>query len=66
MRIDCGRQQHRARGFTFQSVCAISRLGLLARAAMSSILAWTIAFAFLAVLLARQLRKRDCLFEPAG
>ena len=50
MRIDCGRQQHRARGFTFQSVCAISRLGLLARAAMSSILAWTIAFAFLAVL----------------
>ena len=37
MRIDCGRQQHTARGFTFQSISAISRLGLLAGAAMSSI-----------------------------
>jgi Protein of unknown function (DUF992) len=50
MRIDCGRQRHRARDFTFQSVSATSRLGLWAGAAMSSIRVRVIACALLAVL----------------
>ena len=49
MRIDCGRQRHTARGFTFESISAISRLGLLAGAAMSSIRVRAIVCAFLAV-----------------
>jgi Protein of unknown function (DUF992) len=54
MRIGCERQRHRARGFTFQSISAISRLGLLAGAVMSSIRIRAMVCAFLAV-----------LFEPA-
>ena len=49
MRIDFGRHRHRARGFPFQSISAISRLGLLAGAAMSSIRLRAIVCAFLAV-----------------
>jgi Protein of unknown function (DUF992) len=49
MRIVFGRQWHRARGFAFRSVSAISRLGLFAGAAMSGIRGPAIVCAFLAV-----------------
>jgi hypothetical protein len=64
MRIDCGRQW--ARGFTFQSGSAISHPGLLAGAAMSSILVWAIAFAFLAVLCGSATAQARAPFRVGG
>ena len=50
MQIDCARQRHTARGFAFASISTISRLGLLAGAATSSIRARAMACACLTVL----------------
>jgi hypothetical protein len=50
MQIDCARQRHTARGFTFQSISAISRPVLFAGAAMSSIRVRAMVCAFLAIL----------------
>jgi hypothetical protein len=66
MRIDCGRQRRTARGFTFDSISAISRLGLLAGAAMSSIRVRAIAFAFLAVLFSAATAQARPPFRVGG
>ena len=66
MRIDCERHRHKTRGFTFRSVSAISRLGLLAGAAISSILAWAITLAFLAVLCGSAAAQARAPFRVGG
>jgi hypothetical protein len=66
MRMDCGQQRHRARGFTFQSNSAIGRLGLLAAAAMSGIRVSAIACAFLADLVASATAQAQPPFRVGG
>ena len=66
MRIDCGRQRHRASGFTSQSHSAIGRLGLLAGAAISSIRLSAIACGFLAVLVVSATAQAQPPFRVGG
>ena len=66
MRMDCGRQRHRARGFTFQYNLAAGRLGLLAGAAMSSIRLSAIAGAFLVFLVASATAQTQPIFRVGG
>jgi hypothetical protein len=66
MRIDCEQQWHRACGFAFKSISAISRPGLVARATMSSIRVQAIACAFLAVLLSSATAQARLPFRIGG
>jgi hypothetical protein len=66
MQIDCARQRHTARGFTFQSISTISRLGLLAAAAMSGIRVRAMVCAFLAVLFGSATAQARAPFRVGG
>lgn len=66
MRMDGGRQRHRAHGFTFQYYLAARRLGLLAGAAMSSIRLSAIAGAFLVFLVASATAQTQPIFRVGG
>jgi hypothetical protein len=64
--MDCGRQRHRERSFSFQSDAAIGRLGLLARTAMSGIRLSAIACGFLAVLVVSATAQAQPPFRIGG
>ena len=66
MQIDCARQRHTARGFTFASISTISRLGLLAGAATSSIRARAMACACLTVLFGAATAQAQAPFRVGG
>ena len=66
MWIDCGRQQHTARSFPFKSTSAISRLGVLADGATSSLRLSAIVCAFLAVLVASAMAQARPPFRVGG
>jgi len=66
MQIDCARQRHTARGFAFASISTISRLGLLAGAATSSIRARAMACACLTVLFGSATAQAQAPFRVGG
>src|SRR6185295_12426940 len=66
MRIDCGRQRHRERGFTFQSNSATGCLGVLAEAAISSLRVSAIVCAFLAILVVSATAQARPPFRVGG
>lgn len=66
MQIDCARQRHAARDFTFQSISAVGRPALLAGAAISSIRGRAMVCAFLAVLFAAPSAQARPPFRVGG